>query len=85
MFDCVELNVQPPQIYNNLLEAREAMLGSIMLDLEEMDYRVEKNSGVTMTFNRISDNCNLGGATARSAWIDMEDFSAAYEIREVEI
>lgn len=85
MFDRVELNVQPPQIYNNLLEAREAMLGSIMLDLEEMDYRVENESNGTIMFKRISGNCNLGGATTRSAWIDMEDFSAAYEIKEVEI
>lgn len=85
MFDRVELNVEPPQIYNNLLEAREAMLGSVMLDLEEMDYCVEKKSDGVIMFNKISGNCNLGEATTRSAWIDMEDFSAAYEIKEVEI
>ena len=84
MIDHAELSIEPPQIYNSILEARKAMLGNIMLDLEEEDYQVERMEDGAIRFRKSYGLCeNIGEAITKSAWVDLEEFSCTYEIREI--
>lgn len=84
MTDHTELSIEPPQVYDNLLEARKAMLGNIMLDLEKEDYRVESMEDGSIRFHKSYGLCeNIGEAITKSAWVDLEEFSSTYEIREI--
>lgn len=86
MSDHMELSIEPPQIYDNLLEARKAMLGNIMLDLEEEDYCVESMEDGSIRFTRGPEKTyHIGEAITRTAWVDLEDFSSMYQIREIEV
>lgn len=82
-----ELSIEPPQIYNSLLEANKAMLGNIMIDLEGMDYRVKRmeEDGAIRLYKDDGICKNIGEIIHMSAWIDLEDFSSLYEIKEMEV
>lgn len=86
MMNHTELSIEPPQIYNSLLEARKAMLGNIMLDLEEEgNYCVESMDDGSIRFTKGPEKLysHIGEAITKSAWVDLEEFSSTYEIREI--
>lgn len=83
-----ELEMEKPQVFSTLLEAREAMIGNVILDLEDLDfYAANQQNGTKILYKDSDCAIEIGsiGRLSSYVWLSEDNFYSTYEIITMEV